>query len=79
MKSVDEYIPVLASELDMAKYEYFWFRVLDDSMSGEGISKGSLMLVRSHLNSLDKHADGSLRIVKLGDKYTVRRVFETES
>ncbi|MDQ0191127.1 helix-turn-helix domain-containing protein [Alicyclobacillus cycloheptanicus] len=74
---VDEFIPVLASELDMVKYEYFWFKVQDDSMSGEGITKGALVLVRSHLNDLDKHIDGSLRIVKLGDKYTIRRVYET--
>lgn len=77
-ESPNEFMPVLASEVDALKFEYFGLRVKDDSMRQEGIVKGDLILVRRHLSNLGRYVNGTLRVVQLEEKYTIRRVYETD-
>lgn len=60
----NEFLPMLASEVDVFNYEYFGLRVQDDSMRSEGVAKGDTVLVRRHLTDSGKYIDGNLRVVQ---------------
>jgi transcriptional regulator with XRE-family HTH domain len=73
-ESIEGYLPVLTNELDLENYDYFWWRVRDDAMSGENIHKGSLVLVRE-CKDLSRYTNGSIRLVWFGEEITLRRAF----
>ncbi len=72
------YIPVVANELDLQTFDYFWYRVPDAAMIGDDIPPDGLVLIRTEEDETNQYQNGSIRLVVDNGKHTLRRVFEYE-
>lgn len=75
---IDGYLPVIAQELDLGNYDYFAFVVQDDAMIHEGIRENTIVIVRQADTDLTSYINGSIQLVQIGERLTLRRVFTTK-